>query len=256
MNALFQETRLFAFDLDGTLYCGAQVVAGALETVALLQEQFRVVYFTNNSTRSRKAIHAKLQQMGFVCSQSEVYTSAYFTARYLQRTGMERVYVIGSRELTEEIEEQGVECTVESRADALVVGLDVTFNYQKIADGLTVLRRGGRFVACNEDCSYPVEDGRIMPGCGAMVGSLRGASGREPDVVIGKPNTYMLREMVCDQDLAIHQVAVVGDSLESDVRMALNVACPAVWLHAEASKEMFGVVRVADHGELARLFRG
>ena len=252
MPDLFHDIRLFAFDLDGTLYHGEQAIEGAHATVSGLQSRFQVVFFTNNSTKSKRQIFAKLNRLGFVCQLEDVYTAASSTAVFLREAGLDRVYLIGSQGLADEILAHGVTLAPAEIADVVVVGLDTEFNYPKIADALAILRRGGRFVVCNEDAAYPVEEGRWLPGCGAMVGAIRGSSGRVPDIIVGKPDIYMLREMANARHLEPHQIVVVGDSWPSDIQMANRYGSPAIWIQIgeEPISTTEGVVRVRDHATL------
>jgi HAD superfamily hydrolase (TIGR01450 family) len=228
---LLESVRLIVFDLDGTLYRGEHPLDGARETVDILRRSHSVAFLTNNSSHSRGRIYDKLIRLGFSCDPQDVHCSTASTAAYLSRSGIDRVYVIGSPDLIDAIVQSGVAVVPADRATALVVGMDKDFTYTKIADALTVLVRGGPFVVCNEDASFPAESGRLLPGCGAMVGAIRAASGRAPDVVIGKPEPHMLAEIATRRQVPAHQILAVGDQWSSDVRMARNFGCPAVWLH-------------------------
>jgi ribonucleotide monophosphatase NagD (HAD superfamily) len=55
------------------------------------------------------------------------------------------------------------------------------------------LRRTTSAAVANREATFPVEDGRVMPGCGAIVAAIESASGRKPDLVVGKPRTTLLQ---------------------------------------------------------------
>lgn len=228
MADFFRQARLYAFDLDGTLYLGEEAIAGAVDLVAGLRGDYRIAFFTNNSSKTDRQVREKLERLGFEPRPEEVYTSASAAARYLKTEGIDEVFVVGADGLRREIEKAGVSEAGEGRAQNLVVGIDPDFSYRKIAAALAVLLRGGRFVACNEDARFPVGGGAWLPGCGAMVGAIAAASGRRPDFVAGKPNTHLLAIIAGAFGVEAGEIVVVGDSYESDIAMALGYGSKAV----------------------------
>ncbi len=228
MPLTLQEKKLFAFDLDGTLYFGDKIAEGASELVSSLQQVGQVVFFTNNSSKTNAEIHAKLVKLGIACNLEEVYATSTTTAMYLHDEQINNVYVVGSKGFKEEISACGVQVVENGNADHLVVGLDFAFNYETISQALTVLLKGGKFIVCNEDASFPVENNQSKPGCGAMVGAIAYAAQRKPDFIVGKPNTYILSKIAKTYGVNQEAIVVVGDSYESDIQMALNFQCQSI----------------------------
>ena len=231
MNQTFQvnkKTKLFAFDLDGTIYFGEKIVEGAIELLTLLEKSFKVVFFTNNSSKTREEIHQKLIGLGINCKVEDVYAASTATALYLQDEKITDLYVVGSKGFVSEIEAVGLNVTQNKSAINLVVGLDFNFNYEKIKIALSVLQRGGKFIICNEDASFPIENNEISPGSGAMVGAISAAANRKPDYAVGKPNTYILSKIAQLYCVTNEEIIVVGDSYESDIQMALNYQCKSI----------------------------
>ncbi|MDD5449036.1 MAG: HAD-IIA family hydrolase [Candidatus Omnitrophica bacterium] len=227
--------KLFALDLDGTLYMGGDVITGAIELVDYLRKRYKVVFFTNNSSRTKREVSEKLNRLGIKCGLSELYTSSALTAFYLNESGIDNLYVVGSRGLRREIKNSGLRIMDNASARNLVVGLDLDFNYKKIATALSVLLKGGRFIACNEDNFFPVEKNKYMPGCGAMVGAIAASANRRPDFIVGKPNTYILSRISKTFGVKPHEIMVVGDSYESDIVMALNYNSKAILIGLKGS---------------------
>ena len=74
---------------------------------------------------------------------------------------------------------------------------------------------GARFVATNDDATYPTPEG-LHPGGGSIVAALERASGRRAEVA-GKPHTPMrdlVRELVGEGP-----VWMVGDKPETDLAL-------------------------------------
>src|ERR671937_349073 len=76
----------FIFDLDGTVYRDDVVLPGARETIETLRRHgHRVLFASNNSTRTREEYARKLAQMGLTIEPGGLVTSAYTTGVYLRR---------------------------------------------------------------------------------------------------------------------------------------------------------------------------
>ena len=224
--------KLFAFDLDGTLYVGENTVAGAVKLIDYLREKYQVVFFTNNSSKTGTEVHEKLNRLGIKFKLDEVYASSSATALYLNESGIDNLYVIGSDGFRSELESCGLQIVDNDSADNLVVGFDSDFSYKKIATALSVLLKGGKFIACNEDSSFPVGENIFMPACGAMVGAIAASVKKRPDFIVGKPNTYILSKIAKAYGIENHEIILVGDSYESDVMMALNYNSKAILINS------------------------
>lgn len=224
--------RAVALDLDGVVYEGDNVIKGAAETINGLREWGIDVYFvTNNSGKKRASIATKLNKMGIKSAVDYIITSGYAAAvlvNSLCSTQEDRILIIGSEELEEELAQFSRKVVHELPADILIVGFDKTFNYERLSLGLNVLRQGGLFVACNRDRVFPVGGNQVLPGCGPIVAALEWASGREADYIVGKPNTMMLELIARERGFKPHEILVVGDMLESDIAMANQFGCPSV----------------------------
>ncbi|MBF0359012.1 MAG: HAD-IIA family hydrolase [Magnetococcales bacterium] len=248
--------KLIAFDLDGTLYLGDEIIHGAKDTIEYLKDKYSLVYFTNNSSKTKLEVTEKLNRLGIECDSDHVYTSSSSAAAYLIENKIDNIYVIGAKGLSMALEQAGLRVVDGAGAENLLVGMDFDISYEKIAHGLAILKNGGKFVACNEDGSFPVEGEQDMPGCGAMVGAIKGSIGRGPDYIVGKPNTYIIASIAKKHNLKSDELLIVGDSFESDIQMAKNFCCKSILLSArsEVSPDPdFDVV--ADHGALLQYFQ-
>lgn len=255
MPELTSGIALFAFDLDGTLYFGNEPVPGAATLVQRVRERHQVVFFTNGSARTGAEVRAKLCGMGIDCALHEVYASSTATATYLAEEGIDDVFVIGSDGLRAEIVSVGLCVVQDESATNVVVGFDTAIDYGKVATALTVLRRGGKLIVCNEDASFPVAPGRVVPGCGAMVGAVTGASEKRPDFVVGKPNTYLLAKIAAAHDVKPDQIMVVGDSYDSDIAIALRYGSRSILIGADDRATDPSIVTVRDLSDALQRIR-
>jgi len=209
------------FDLDGVVYLGAHGIPGVAFEIARLQKKMRVLFLTNNATKSRLEYVRHLASYGISAKVDDVMTASYGCARYvLEKYGKgRRVFVVGEQGLREEMEEEAGAALVEKRAEIVVCGLDRKINYEKLDAALACLNAGAKFILANSDPTLPREFG-ASPGSGAIASSLIYASGRKPDVVVGKPSLYLVKELLKLHGIRAKDAVFVGDRLDIDIRMA------------------------------------
>jgi HAD superfamily hydrolase (TIGR01450 family) len=218
-----------AFDLDGTVYKGNQAIKGALDTIATLTDlNYKIFYFTNNSAKTRQQIVDKLNRLGFPANLQNTYCTSYAILIYLLEKKLKSIYLIGSPDLRNELLAHKIKIKESCQVSAVVVGLDTVFNYSKIQIALEAIDKGAKLIIANLDGSYPIENNKRLPGCAAMVGAIVGATAHEPDFSVGKPNTYMLDLLCKDHKLGPAKICIVGDSPESDIKLASNLKCPSI----------------------------
>lgn len=229
--------RAVALDLDGVVYRGSRALPGADTAIGLLRRLGSKVHFvTNNSGEKRAEVAAKLTQMGIIAAEEEVLTSGFAAAiqtNHLAGNGKCRAFVLGSEGLKSELRACGLEIVSNVPSDFVVVGLDTGLSYERLCMAFDALLSGAIFIACNLDAVFPSEGGKLFLGCGPAVAALELASGRKPDLVVGKPNTLML-EMLSEQaGVQPHEILVVGDSPESDIAMANRYGSPSALLASD-----------------------
>ncbi len=238
-----------AFDLDGTIYFGDQLSLGVLELMSLLQQQkIKVFYFTNNSSRSRKQILEKLLQFGLQVELPYVYSSSYAATVYAKSKNFKKIFCCGTKDFCNQFTEEGLNLVSGNDvADAVFIGLDNEFSYKKLAKVLEVIISSNcPIIACNIDKNYPIEDGKIMPGCGPIVAAIENASERKINFIVGKPNQFMMQMLVNDHQINRDEILVVGDSYESDVMMAKNFGCKSVLISDEEKQGLPTIKFIRD----------
>ncbi|MEQ8171585.1 MAG: HAD-IIA family hydrolase [Candidatus Eremiobacterota bacterium] len=233
---MINNIKAIAFDLDGTIYYGNRLVEGVLDLFKYLKEKnIKTFYFTNNSRKSRKEIYEKLSHMGFELTVHDIYSSTGATALYLGEHNIKHVYCLGSGGLVEELIAHHINISDDpEKVQALVIGLHHDFDYAGLAKAINiVIKSNCKIIACNRDRTYPVEDNKLMPGCGAIVASVEEALNRKIDFLAGKPGTYMIELLAKDWNLQKNEIMIVGDSVETDIEMARRYGCPSVLIAPE-----------------------
>jgi 4-nitrophenyl phosphatase len=209
----------YLFDMDGTLTNRDQAIPGAAETLRLLKDRGKhVLAVTNNSSLGQHALAERFRRFGLPLEDHEVFSALVATARLVahERPGA-RVHVFGNPGLRSEVERVGLVVTDGVDADYLVVGNHRGITYDRLTVAMRALLRGARFVTVNVDRTYVGADGDLVPGCGAFAAALEYATGRAPDVVVGKPSITLLCEAAGSVAQPASACVYVGDNPESDV---------------------------------------
>lgn len=209
--------RNLIIDMDGVLYRGKEAIPGAGPFLEFLRRQgIGFMLATNNSTKTPAQYVEKLAGMGVIVQADEILTSAQATASYLSCMAPPeaRLFVVGMDGLWAALRDAGFDL-VEEAAEYVVVGMDFTVCYDRLARAALQIRAGARFIGTNPDRTFPSEQG-IVPGNGALLAFLEAATGIEP-IVIGKPEVAMMEQAMVRLGAEPATTAVLGDRLETDV---------------------------------------
>jgi phosphoglycolate/pyridoxal phosphate phosphatase family enzyme len=238
MKASLSHVRNFLFDLDGTLYLGDQLFPATprlLERVKATGRNW--CYLTNNSSKSTRDYCDKMARLGIPIPASRMITSGAATADYLLREArLTRAYVVGTPSLERELAEAGLALT-DQEAQAVVLGFDLTFTWDKLERACRLLRGGAAFIATHPDLVCPTPDGPV-PDCGALAAAVTAATGLAP-LVIGKPHPAMLNTALHRLDARPENTAIVGDRLYTDMEMGFRGGLTTILvLSGESTAEM------------------
>ncbi len=200
-------------DLDGVVWIGGTALPGAAQAVERLRTSGAdMVFVTNMSALTVAQMEAKLASVG-IDGTGSVITSATAAGR-LVNPG-ERVLVVGGPGIVEAVELAGAEVCFAEPADAVIVGIDRAFDYEKLSRAMRAVRDGARLIGSNHDPSYPTETG-LEPGGGSILAAVATASETTPTMA-GKPNLPVVE---CVRDRIGDTGVVVGDRPDSDGRFA------------------------------------
>jgi len=227
-----REMRGLVFDLDGCVWTGEVLTPGVGEVLALIRRQGKGLCFLTNNSRARaRTMQAKLERLGVEAKEAEVLTPLEILGEVVaQRWGPSRVLAIGGPELAAVLVEAGhslVPIDAYRDASVVVVGNDFDFSYERLTAAARAVDAGAAFVTPNIDPRLPMEDGQFLPGCGAIVEAVASAAGARP-IVIGKPEPPLFELALQRMGLTVDEAAMVGDSIDSDVRGARRVGMTAV----------------------------
>jgi 4-nitrophenyl phosphatase len=229
-------------DCDGVVWLADEPIPGAAQAVKGLRDAGeRVVLLTNNSFPRRSDHLEKLERMGMPTDPDDLLSSAMAAALLLEPG--ERALVLGGPGVIEELMARGVttlrpgEGREIGRVDAVVVGMDPSFDYSSLAVATTALHAGARLIGTNEDATFPTPNG-VLPGAGSLLAAVARAGQVEPTVA-GKPHpptVGLVHERIGKVEI------VVGDRPSTDGLLARR-------LKTRFGLVLTGVTR-AGHGRL------
>ncbi|MEM0471334.1 MAG: HAD-IIA family hydrolase [Sulfolobales archaeon] len=213
-------------DLDGVVWIGRKPIEeNVIALRSLISRGYRVLFLTNNSTRSRTQYVRMLRDLGIIVGIDSVITSGYLAASWLyEQKGASEVYIVGEEGLIEEavLAHHRVLTGEEAvRSTAVLVGLDRNLTYQKLRAAARALLNGSLFIATNTDHVIPVEDG-LDPGAGAIIAALEATTGRKPDFVAGKPNPWIIDLVEKRLGIPRQNLVIIGDRVDTDMKLAMD----------------------------------
>lgn len=223
-----------ALDMDGTIYMGSHLFPFTQDFLKMLRDNgIGYSFLTNNPTRSISDYLAKLEKMGIEATTDNMYTTAVATIDHLKANmpDVKRIFVIGTPSMKAEFERAGFELTSEDPGDmpqALIVAFDTTLEYGRLCHASWLASQGLPYIATNPDRVCPTNLDTVLVDCGSLCACIEHATGRKPDLVIGKPNPGMLDGILYRHGLKPDEIAMCGDRIYTDVAMARNAGALGV----------------------------
>ncbi|VDN14258.1 unnamed protein product [Dibothriocephalus latus] len=204
--------KIIFLEHTGTLWNQTTLTPGVIDFILYVKKSGRrCILLTNNSRKSNEQYYEKCRKLGLPVEKSDIICVAQVAANALLKTGMQGpLYVIGEEGIAIELSKVGISSLgIGASIQNVLVGYDSQFNYVKCMKAATLIGRGCKFYATNEDAQLPAPD-RIWPGTGSVVAAVRVASGKDP-IVFGKPHKAMFDYLVETAGICAEDTAMVGD---------------------------------------------
>ena len=216
----------FLVDLDGVVWLGHEMIAGAAATLNSLVADGKPVAFVTNSPRLSPAKQAEVLRAGGVEVEAKQVVTAGSTliAAAVERFGPgPRVIATGTDSFLGQIEAAGILLLAHSRweeAEAVLVSGHSGFDYDELKATSMAARAGAMLAATGRDPTMPMPDG-YWPGTGSILAAIETASGRT-GIVTGKPEARIFEAGLkaigaSEQSNASMRVAMIGDRADTDV---------------------------------------
>ena len=218
----------FALDMDGTIYLGTTLFPYTKAFLGGVKEQgLRYSFLTNNPSASLDDYLAKLAKLGIAAVREEMYTTSIATVDYIKSHYPEskRLFLLGTPSMISEFEKAGFVSTADSAEDVpdvVVVAFDKTLQYERLCRAAWWVSQGVPYIATNPDRVCPTDQPVVLVDCGSICECIAHATGRRPDITLGKPDPNMLSGILNRFGYEADEVAMVGDRIYTDIEMAHN----------------------------------
>lgn len=252
INEFVDRFDVFLFDCDGVLWSGDHIFDGIVDTLEMLRSRGKkVIFVTNNSTKSRQDYQKKLASMAIPADIEEIFASAYSSAIYISRilklpAPKNKVFVIGESGIETELKSENIPfiggtdpalrrditpddfakmadgSMLDPEVGIVLAGLDFHINYLKLSLGLQYLRRGAVFLATNIDSTLPMHHNTFFPGAGSCSIPLVYMMGGEKPTALGKPSQAMMDAIEGKFQLDRKRTCMVGDRLNTDIEFGIK----------------------------------
>lgn len=217
-----------ALDMDGTIYLGSTLFPYTLKFLSDMKEAgIGYSFLTNNPSRSVADYLKKLEGLGIQADEENMYTTSLAAIDYIKTHYPEakRLFLLGTPSMISQFEKAGFESCADDPndvPDVLVVAFDMTLNYQRLCRAAWWASQGVPYIATNPDRVCPTDQKVVLVDCGSMCKCIEHATGRQPDITLGKPDPNMLYGIMERLDLKPEEVAMVGDRIYTDTATAHN----------------------------------
>ena len=223
-----------ALDMDGTIYLGSNIFPFTLDFLGRLDALgIGYSFLTNNPTRSVADYLRKLAGMGILATEDNMYTTSLAAIDYIKEThpSARRLFMLGTPSMVTQFEKAGFEACADDPADVpdvLVVAFDTTLVYPRLCRAAWWASQGIPYVATNPDRVCPTDLPTVLVDCGSLQKCIEHATGRKPDIVLGKPDPTMLQGIMDRHGLKPDEIAMIGDRIYTDTAMAHNAGAVGV----------------------------
>ena len=217
-----------ALDMDGTIYLGSTLFPFTKKFLADMTEAgISYSFLTNNPSISVADYLKKLDRLGIEATEDNMYTTSLAAIDYIKShyPQAKRLFILGTPSMTTQFEEAGfISCAddPDDVPDVLVVAFDKTLAYDRLCRASWWASQGIPYVATNPDRVCPTDQRTVLVDCGSMCKCIEYATGRQPDVCVGKPDPNMLRGVFERYGYQPDEVAMVGDRIYTDTATAHN----------------------------------
>lgn len=217
-----------ALDMDGTIYMGNTLFPFTIPFLNKLHEMgISYSFLTNNPSKSIDDYLKKLAKMGINATEEEIYNTTIATIDYIHAhyPQAKKLFLLGTPSMISQFEKAGFISAAddpEDVPDIIVAAFDMTLVYSRLCRAAWWISQKIPYIATNPDRVCPTNEKTILVDCGSICRCLESATGRQPDITLGKPDPNMLVGIQQQRHLQPEEIAMVGDRIYTDIAMAHN----------------------------------
>ena len=233
-------SKLYLIDIEGTIvkdksFVPIEGAIGWINSFGSSPHQFVLV--SNNTTHKPEDLLTLLKNRGFDLQPENLITCMSAALNWLKNKGIINCFVIGSAQLKEYLNENGIKTPSNDRVEAVLVGLDTSLDYQKLKIAVNALvKKETTFLALHANRLYKDEKGELSPSVGAVVKALEYSSQKRAEV-FGKPNSKIFREGMRRFEVKPEDCIMISDDPLSDLVGAKRLRMKTVFVTSGKYKD-------------------
>ncbi|MBQ2112984.1 MAG: HAD-IIA family hydrolase [Bacteroidales bacterium] len=217
-----------ALDMDGTIYMGTTLFPFTIDFLSEMKAAgIGYSFLTNNPSKSVADYLKKLEGLGIEADEENMYTTSLAAIDYIKANypSAKRLFLLGTPSMISQFEKAGFESCADDPddvPDVLVAAFDMTLDYSRLCRASWWASQGIPYIATNPDRVCPTDQRTVLVDCGSICKCIEHATGRRPDITLGKPDPNMLKGILDRHGLQPEEIAMVGDRIYTDTAMAHN----------------------------------
>jgi HAD superfamily hydrolase (TIGR01450 family) len=218
-------------DLDGTVYRGGELLDGTREGIDAMQAAgLNLFFLSNNPIKNGEQYVQRLREMGLDVAAGAASSAGAVTTEYLiEYHSTDEIFLIGHEGLRDQFLAADLPVTDDpAAADVIVASWTPEFDFADMQDALDASDGDIVFYGTDPDRTFPLEKESLVPGSGAIIGSVAAAMGMEPEKILGKPSDVALQAALDRLQVDPSECLIVGDRLDTDLRMGTNAGMTTV----------------------------
>ncbi len=216
------EIKGFLIDLDGVIVKGKnfEIFEDSVYFFKILRKNyipFKIA--TNNSRYPPDEIAKNLQLKGLNIKEKDIVSPLAIAPKVLKEEKINSIFIIGAETLKNYMKKNGFKIYNNPEVDAVLVGLDKEFNFQKMKIATTAIKRhGAKLYALNKNLiSQDEEDKLLFPGVGSVSEMFANACSIKEYQHFGK-NSKLYNSYIFDElSLPLDRLAIISDDLYTDL---------------------------------------
>lgn len=214
----------FIFDIDGVIFRGDALIDGALETLTVLKSNHIPYIFVSNHTIYTKEQYLdKLRKIGLSVGKNDLLTANdalifYIRHHFPQNPG--KIFLVGTQGMKEAMVEGGFEIS-DKNPDFVVVGVNPQVTHEELVKAIMLVKNGAKLIVAGPD-RMAVREGGFDLGSGTIGATVAHGAHVVP-VYAAKPFEPIITEALGLLQLPKEKVAIVGDTLETDIAAKYQV---------------------------------
>lgn len=232
--------KLFLIDIEGTIVKDKSFtpIEGAVDWInSFGSSPHQFVLLSNNTTHTPEDLLKVLKNKGFDLHPENLLTCVSTALNWLKRENVESCFVIGSAQLKEYLNENGIKTPTEDRVEVALVGLDPSLDYHKLKIALNALvKNNASLLALHANRIYKDEKGELAPSVGAVVKALEYSSQKEA-LVFGKPSPEIYLDALRKFKVESDSCYMISDDPLSDLAGAKRLGMKTIFVTSGKYKD-------------------